>query len=328
MNLQLSEKQVSSWAKEHSYALGLKGANIKAEYIWNPGGFVNQSYQISDGETFRHVKFAQAETAARLKQWTTIADHLTEHYYAPKLIHEVTDEILPRFIHGLVFEFIEGEPLNGISDAIPFIPRILQTLNRLHHDEHIKKVIGSIQKSSYAEAFTEEYITRFKADLQIISSARHLLNFVSDETIDWFYTEVETLKQLVNRHSCFQKQAVSVTHNDINWQNILIPKKNFRIIDWDDLTVTGDPAMDYSVFLWPIYHTKEWTMVKDQMTSLAGEEIMARMEIYFRAKLLDDVIDVLADYIEAENMPNVKEKTQKRAKEIHLHGIDQYKRIY
>ena len=45
---------------------------------------------------------------------------------------------------------------------------------------------------------------------------------------------------------------------------------------------------------------------------------MERLELYFRAKLLDDVIDVLADYVEAEQLPEVKAHTQERAKETHF----------
>ncbi|MFB6366060.1 hypothetical protein ACFCP7_18665 [Paenibacillus elgii] len=52
------------------------------------------------------------------------------------------------------------------------------------------------------------------------------------------------------------------------------------------------------------------------------------MEVYFRAKLLDDVIDVLADYIEAENVPEVKQRTQQQAKEIHLRAYPEYLKRY
>lgn len=62
--------------------------------------------------------------------------------------------------------------------------------------------------------------------------------------------------------------------------------------------------------------------------ALVGRERFERMEIYFRAKLLDDVIDALADYIEAENMPEVKQRTQRRAKDIHLRAYPEYLRRY
>jgi hypothetical protein len=50
--------------------------------------------------------------------------------------------------------------------------------------------------------------------------------------------------------------------------------------------------------IWPLYRTKGWSFWKDLIIDLAGEEIYERIEFYFRAKLLDEVIDVLADYID------------------------------
>lgn len=73
--------------------------------------------------------------------------------------------------------------------------------------------------------------------------------------------------------------------------------------------------MDYSVFLWPLYGSKDWPYWEERLMDLEGSERFERMEIYFRTKLLDDVIDVLADYIEAENVPEVKQRTQQRARE-------------
>lgn len=328
MDLQLAEKHVTEWAKEYSYALGLKGSKIEAKYIWNPGGFVNQSFRLSDGETFQHVKFAQERKVPSLKQWAMISEHLTDNYHAPRLVKEVTQEILPGFCYGLVFEYIEGKPLNSILEPIPVVSKVLKVLKRLHSDGQIQKAIGNEKNPSYLEAFTEGYITRFEEDLQTIRSERHLLNFVTDNSLDWFNSEVETLRQIASQKPGFQDQATDVVHNDINWQNILVNhNSNFRIIDWDDLTVTGDAAMDYSVLLWPL-HTKEWKSWEEQIIRLTGEETFERMELYFRAKLLDDVIDVLADYIEAEKVPDVKEVTQKRAREIHLRAYPEYMRRY
>ncbi|MCP1310364.1 phosphotransferase [Paenibacillus tyrfis] len=114
----------------------------------------------------------------------------------------------------------------------------------------------------------------------------------------------------------FQKKANDTVHNDINWHNVLVEENGgFWMIDWDDLAVHGDAAMDYSVFLWPLYGSKDWPYWEERLMDLEGSERFERMEIYFRTKLLDDVIDVLADYIEAENVPEVKQRTQQRAKE-------------
>lgn len=166
-------------------------------------------------------------------------------------------------------------------------------------------------------------------NLEMIRFGRHLLDFVEDHTLDWFDEEIESLRQTVSEMECFQNPATDIVHNDLNWQNILVSdESHFWIIDWDDLSVTGDAAMDYSVFLWPLYGTKEWLAYKEQLIRLAGEETFERMEVYFRAKLLDDVIDVLADYVEAESIPDMKEAAQKRAKEIHLRAYPEYIRRY
>lgn len=86
--------------------------------------------------------------------------------------------------------------------------------------------------------------------------------------------------------------------------------------------------MDYSVLLWPLYKSKDWTYCRDLVIDLAGRAILERIEFYFRAKLLDDVIDVLADYVDAEHVPELKEMTQKRAKEMHLRAYPEYLRLY
>lgn len=69
----------------------------------------------------------------------------------------------------------------------------------------------------------------------------------------------------------------------------------------------------------------EW---QEKVREVAGDKTVERLSCYFRAKLLDDVIDVLADYVEAEEMPEVKDKTQKRAKKIHLQAYQKYRLLY
>ncbi len=328
MNLLSNEKQVLEWAKANSRLIGFTGSRIEAEYIWNPGGFINQSYRLSDGETVRHLKLAQGERAPRLKQWAMLSEHLTSHYNAPRLIEEVTQEIIPGYSYGLVFDYIKGTPLSSCSNPNAVLEHVLQALNRLHADQELKKGAGA-QARSYAETFAEEYIARFEEDLETIRSEKQLLDFVTDDALDWFDSEVKTLNLLVHQQPSFQKQAMDTVHNDLNWQNVLVEENGrFWIIDWDDLSAYGDAAMDNSVFLWPLYRSKDWPYWKERLLELEGRECFDRMELYFRAKLLDDVIDVLADYVEAEKLPEVKQQTQQQAKEIHLRAYPEYLKRY
>jgi thiamine kinase-like enzyme len=330
VDLHHDENRVKEWTEANSQSLGLSSSKIEAKYIWNPGGFVNQSYCITDGQTIRHLKLSQEQKATGLKQWVKISGHLTNNYKAPRLIREIAQEITPGYSYGLVFDFIEGKPLSSISDPLPVIEKVLKSLHQLHVDTEIRMAVASEAKDyNYAAAFTEEYITRFEEDLQIIRAEKHLLDFVTEDTLDWFDTEVEALRIMVSQHPSFQRKATDIVHNDINWQNVLVDDSNdFWIIDWDDLTVFGDAAMDYSVLLWPIYKSKAWGYCRDLVIDLAGHAILERMEFYFRAKLLDDVIDVLADYVDAEHVPELKEMAQKRAKEIHLRAYPEYLSLY
>ncbi|WP_254362779.1 aminoglycoside phosphotransferase family protein [Paenibacillus sp. MZ04-78.2] len=324
MDVQLAEKQVETWAKASARSLGFKGAKIEAKYIWNPGGFVNQSYRLSDGETVRHLKLAQEYRAPLLQQWARLSGYLTSHYHAPRLFEEVTQEIIPGYSYGLVFDYIQGTPLSSCSDPTAVVENVLKALNRLHADQEFKKGVEAHTRS-YSEAFAEEYIVRFEEDLETIRSERHLLDFVSDDALDWFDSEVRTLKRLVYQLPSFQMKARDTVHNDLNWHNVLVEGDgSYWIIDWDDLTVNGDAAMDYSVFLWPLHRSKDWPFWEKRLRDLEGGEPFERMEVYFRAKLLDDVIDVLADYIEAEKLPEVKERTQQEAKETHLRAYPEY----
>lgn len=330
MNLQLAENQVKEWAEANSYSLGLNGSKIEAKYIWNPGGFVNQSFRLSDGETILHLKLVQERNAPRLKQWALLSNYLTNNYNAPRLIREVSQEIITGYCYGLVFDFIKGKPLSLFSNSAPVIEKVLQALCRLHSDNDIKTVMASAPTTpSYSDAFIEEYINRFEEDLQVIRAEKHLLHFVTEDTLDWFESEIEELRRIVIETPSFQKKATDVVHNDLNWENVLADDHfDFWIIDWDSLAAEGDAAMDYSVLLWPLYHSKDWPLWKNRLIASAGEEVFERVAIYFRAKLLDDVIDVLADYVDAENVPEVKEMTQKRAKETHLRAYSEYVSLY
>ncbi|MFB6366061.1 phosphotransferase [Paenibacillus elgii] len=221
MDVQFAEKQVQDWAKANARSLGFKGSKIEAKYIWNPGGFVNQSYRLSDGETVRHLKLAKEYRAPLLQKWARLSGYLTSHYHAPWLIEEVTQEVVPGHSYGLVFDYIQGTPLSSCSDPKAVVENVLKALNRLHADQELKKG-AEVHTRSYSEAFTEEYIVRFEKDLETIRSERHLLDFVTDDDLGWFESEVENLNQLVHQLPSFQMKTRDTIHNDINWHNVLV----------------------------------------------------------------------------------------------------------
>ncbi|WP_338551594.1 aminoglycoside phosphotransferase family protein [Paenibacillus sp. KS-LC4] len=327
MQVQLVEKIIAEWASSNANTLGLDPKPIKASYIFNPGGFGNLSVRLTDGRTQLHVKLAPRSNAARLQQWASVSDYLAENYTAPKLVHIIEDEIVPEYAYGLVFEYIEqATPLMEAPNPEFALTGVIETIAKLHRDERLSGMLPKAETRTYAEAFEDEYITRFTEDLEEIRSSRELLrDFVSDETIVWFGDEIQRLRDIVRHTPAFLHPASDVVHNDLNSNNVLTcDNYSFRIIDWDDLTGQGDAAMDYSVLLWPLTKYPSWSVWRDKVRAEAGTATLERLELYFRAKLLDDVIDVLADYVEAEKVPEHREEAQRTARAVHLHSYPQY----
>lgn len=318
MDVKTMENLAAAWAAEHAEMLGFENKNeIRAGYIWNPGGFVNKSFAVTDGISRRHIKLAPPEREAQLRQWLAVREHLERHYSAPKLLATVDEEIVPSAEFGLVFDFVQGAPIDVTQADEAAIQSILEALGRLHSDAELRGMLldGNTELSSEpantcADAFIEEYIGRFRGDLEVIDSefGRQLLSFVPPELYRWFHEETDKLEQLARTLTSFQEPADAVVHNDLNEQNILLDAASgeWSIIDWDDVSPNGDPAMDYSVLLWPIYRSGSWETWRHRVAAYAGDRVSERLDLYFRAKLLDDVIDVLADYIEAEQLPEVK----------------------
>ncbi|MBB3128774.1 thiamine kinase-like enzyme [Paenibacillus rhizosphaerae] len=327
MNVRLAERIIEKWASANAGAIGLDPNHIQASYIYNPGGFGNLSLRLSDGCTGLHVKLASPDRSERLQQWAGVSGYLAEHYAAPKLVHRIDREIVEGYPYGLVFEYIEDAvPLAKAPNPEAILKGVIETASKLHRDGILRGMLPEAEARTYADAFEDEYISRLTEDLEGIRASRELLrDFVSDETISWFGEEIGRLRETVRQTPAFGLPARDVVHNDLNGNNVLTcGKDGFRIIDWDDLSGQGDAAMDYSVMLWPVKHDPSWPIWREKVLAAAGVAVTERLELYFRAKLLDDVIDVLADYVESEGVPEHREEAQRRAKAVHLRSYPQY----
>ncbi|TYP71984.1 aminoglycoside phosphotransferase family protein [Paenibacillus methanolicus] len=331
MEVRQAERIVAEWASANAAALGLDPNQIQASYIYNPGGFCNLSIRLTDGRTRLHVKLAPPDNAARLRQWADVSEYLAERYAAPRLVSTIDREIVPGYPYGLVFAYIgDAIPLAEARDPKGPLTAVIETAAKLHRDEVLREMLPKAETRTYAEAFEDEYMERFTEDLDGIRKSRELLrDFVSDETITWFGEEIERLRETVRQTPAFLLPAGDVVHNDLNGNNVLTCGiDGFRIIDWDDLSGQGDAAMDYSVLLGPLRHDSSWPLWRDKVLTVAGDAVVDRLELYSRAKLLDDVIDVLADYVEAEQVPEHREEAQRKAKAIHLQAYPLYLAIY
>lgn len=331
MDIRLAEQLIAQWASNNADSIGLHRDKIKASYIVNPGGFSNLSLRLTDDDKQLHIKLAPPYKAARLQQWASVSSYLAEHYSAPKLVQAIDHEVVPGYSYGLAFEYIENAtPLEHSGDPEAVLPGLLESIAKLHHDDQLRSMLPTENSITYVDAFEEEYINRLTEDLEGIRESRELIrDFVSDETIAWFGDEITRLNETVRQTPAFLHPAIDVVHNDLNGNNVLIDGRgSFRIIDWDDLSVQGDAAMDYSVLLWPFKQGKSWPIWREKILAESGAATLEQIELYFRAKLLDEVIDVLADYIEAEQVTEHREAFQSNTRSIHLRAYPQYLALY
>jgi aminoglycoside phosphotransferase (APT) family kinase protein len=108
----------------------------------------------------------------------------------------------------------------------------------------------------------------------------------------------------------------------LNEGNILVTAKDWFVVDWDDLAI-GDPAVDFAVLLWPILREGgEW---RNFFRSGTEDGFVERIEICFRAQLLDEVIDPLADYIEARAVPSRREDVRLVKRKRHEEALEKYR---
>ena len=119
----------------------------------------------------------------------------------------------------------------------------------------------------------------------------------------------------------------STIHGDLQANNLLLTNQGeWFLLDWDDLTL-GDPALDFALLLAPPLSAWQDDLWRDY---LPGREagFVERMALYGRARLLDWVIDVLADYVEAEGTPEQQALARSVKQQQHLQALALYQARY
>ena len=107
--------------------------------------------------------------------------------------------------------------------------------------------------------------------------------------------ETDRLAALASTSTAFAQPGGAPIHGDLQANNLLLTNQGeWFLLDWDDLTL-GDPALDFALLLAPPLSAWQDDLWRDY---LPGREagFVERMALYGRARLLDWVIDVLAEY--------------------------------
>ncbi len=320
-------RRVTAYFRKHAGRYGLNPETVEARYILNWGGFVNASFFIQDGEKRYYLKLAEDEDQqADLQRWEAFHQRLTRQYHAPRLLDWI--EIPRTPFAGLLFAYIPGKPADFTAQPA-VLQGLLDLLPALHSDPVLSTALASLQAGALptcADYFLDVYIDRFDADL--LGIIPNLPPFVDLPTFDWMMSETRHLEGLARDLPIFQHPAASPTHGDLWPSNILVtPAGDWSIIDWDDLAL-GDPALEYSILLGPQWRSGALTLPAAQALLPPDPDFRDRFAICLRALLLDEVIDSLADWIEAEFLPARREELRAAKEQVHRAALEQYREVY
>jgi hypothetical protein len=272
------------------------------------------------------LKLADDEDAlAGLEQWREIRAILSGRYHAPRMLDWV--QIPGTDFEGGVFEYIPGQPAE-LAAQPDLLDSIVNLLGRLHADRELASILLSIEGiiPTCTDYFLSVYIDRFDEDLAEI--AGDMPPFVTLELLDWMMGETRELEGLARDLPAFQQAAGSPTHGDLWPSNILVTENgHFYIIDWDDLAL-GDPALEYSILLGPLWRHGSLSMAELERRLPNDPIFKERFQVCLRALVLDEVIDSLADWVESGFVPE-HQFTMRSAKErAHREALGLYKQLY
>ena len=330
ISLEVLTAQVMAFFRANAGRYGLLSNQLSVEYILNWGGFVNASFKISDGERAYHLKLADDEDRLMgLERWRDLHEILEAHYHAPLMLDWI--EIEDTDFEGPLFEYIEGQRADLYSSPVLF-KEVLALVAQLHADSDLSARLIEMDDppESCADYFIGVYIDRFDEDLLII--VRDLPPFVSLKTLDWMQGETRHLESLARELPSFEPPAAAPVHGDLWPGNLIVTASgSWYLIDWDDLSL-GDPALEYGILFAPIWRQHPETdliasgFLPPEISTDA--RLRERFTVCLRASLLDEVIDTLADYVEADFAPEHQEFVKKEKMRFHLEAFEKYQQIY
>jgi len=318
-------EQLAEWLKQHlprASGLNLNPRSVRVSHVLNWGGFVNHSFSVDDGSVRYHLKITDdLDSVGKLQTWRKLHDLLERRYRAPALIDWMD---FPEIgFAGLLLQQVDGGSANFCGNPA-LVRQLIELADRLHKDADIQSSLAaSGPEKTCLDHFVETYIDRFTADLEAVAAGQP--PFVSSTLLNWMRHETDLLREIANSAQAFHKPAVEPVHGDLNEGNVLVTPGDWLVVDWNDLAL-GDPAADLAVLLWPmVYQGRKWSEfpIPDVEDGFAE-----RIEVCLRAQLLDEVIDPLADYVEARVVPSKQVEIELFKRKRHEEALERYRTVW
>lgn len=315
----MNAEQLRDWLKRN---LPHQSTDFDVTYVLNWGGFVNHSYTVTDGAARYHLKLTNDKgILAGLQTWRSLHRILESRYRTPAMIDWL--DLSEIGFSGLMLRHIEGGTAD-LSSKPDIIPPLIETASRLHQDDEIRRYFAgtSLPKTRF-DHFVATYMARFSSDMECIAADPP--PFISPERLQWMEEQARRLREAANRIPSFHLPTTEPVHGDLHQGNVLVSDNDWFIVDWDDLSL-GDPALEFAILLWPLIHRagRRWQdFISADLDSGFGE----RMEICLRAQLLDEVIDVVADYVQASVIPSDQDRVRRIKRQQHEEALACYRSL-
>jgi streptomycin 6-kinase len=305
--------------------LGLDAARLRVEYVLNWGGFVNRSFQVTDGRARLHLKLAQdPEILGALRRFWGIREMMSDRYHAPGALAWI--DVPGTGYAGVLSRWIDGAPPEALDERLA--AEVVRTMSRMHGDRELATRLPSpAAPATCADVYRGTYHARFIADLEFVVADRP--PFVPAERVEWMHGEALALEAAVAASPAFAAPADAPAHGDLWLNNLLVtPRREWYVLDWDDLAL-GDPAMDWCMLFGPA--RGDLRTATDRAlppAATADARVRARLRLYTRASLLDWIIDPLADWIDATESPEHLAEVRPEKERIHRAALDAYRARY
>lgn len=304
-----------TWAKTHAERLGLASDRIAITRVVNPTGWhANVSCTIADEVTQFHAKLTREP--AELRKLLAVSDRLTSRYRMPPILAWIDLGDLA----GILMPSIPSQPAPE-----SLIPAVMELADRLHSDADLANALPQDERpASFRDAFLNTWIERFTTDLDELETSDSVPPFVTTATMAWMRWEINRLAALTET-AAFDAQPTTAIHGDLQLANVLMePTGRWWVVDWDDLDY-GDPAADLATLLAPLIVRDEpveaWLGTRDA-------DFLRRFALHRRAVLLDLVIDSLADWADADRVPEAATRIRNVKQAAHEHGLVLYRKHY
>jgi len=305
--------------------LGLDGARLRVEYVLNWGGFVNRSFQVTDGRARLHLKLARdPEIRDALRRFWGLRERMADRYHAPAALAWV--EVPGTEYVGLLSPWIDGAAPEALDERLA--AEVVRAMERLHGDRELAaRLPAPAAPATCADVYRRSYHARFVADLAFVTAQPP--PFVPPARVEWMRGEVRTLEAAIAVSPAFAEPADAPAHSDLWLNNLLVtPRGEWYVLDWDDLAL-GDAALDWCMLFGPSRADLRTAMDRALPPTITADgAVRERLRIYARASLLDWILDPLADWIDAPESPEHLDEVRAEKERIHRAALAAYLERY